>query len=114
MPSDSEILNRRGKWFAVLTFIFLCSCFILVPLGGFFIWISIGATVYCAFYSIYNFVIADSAPKSIHQRQGTEKKRKETEKERELREYIRRHLTILISMMLGALLLVIIFWLFFA
>lgn len=113
MPTETEILKRRGKWFAALTFIFLGSCFIFAPLGGFFIWISIGSTVYCAFFSIYNFVIANSAQTAVPHGTRAAKQRKETEKERELREYIRRHLTILISMMLGALLLVIIFWLFF-
>jgi hypothetical protein len=114
MPSDSEILRRRGRWFIVFAFIFLCATFALAPLGGFFIWISVGGTVYCTFYSIYNFVIASSAAKVIQQGGQTGRRRRETEKEREMREYIRRHLTILVSMMLGALLLVIIFWLFFS
>ena len=114
MPSDSGIMKRRGKWFIVFAFIFLCASFALAPLGGFFIWISVGGTVYCAFYSIYNFVVANSSKAEVQQSGQTERRRRETEKEREMREYIRRHLTILVSMMLGALLLVIIFWLLFS
>lgn len=114
MPSDSEILRRRGRWFIVFAFIFLCASFALAPLGGFIIWISVGGTVYCVFYSVYNFVVANSTAQEARQGNQTKKRRRETEKEREMREYVRRHLTILVSMMLGALLLVIIFWLFFS
>jgi hypothetical protein len=106
MPSDSEILNRRGKWFAGLTLIFLCSCFIVSPLGGFFIWITIGCTAYSAFYSVYNFVLASKDAIAPRRQQ-------EIEQQQELKTYVRRHLTILISMFLVTLLLVIIFWMFF-
>jgi hypothetical protein len=114
MPSDSEILRRRGRWFIVFAFIFLCASFALAPLGGFFIWIFAGGTAYCVFYSVYNFVVAGSTESKAQQGNQTKRHRRETEKEREMREYIRRHLTILVSMMLGALLLVIIFWLVFS
>jgi hypothetical protein len=108
MPDDQRIFKRRAITFAILSFIFFCSIFIFSPLGSFFVWISIGGTLYCMFYSIFNLVLRSKSGTTIPY-----KSRKQTASERSVEEHMRYHLPILISLFLGGLLLVLIFWLFF-
>jgi hypothetical protein len=107
VKGDHEKLKRRGKWFAWLAIAFFFCCFIFIPLGAFIIWIFIGGTVYCTFFSIYSFVIAHKA------RYPYRKKPKETPQEKETRAYIQQHLPIVISLLLGGLLIALTIWLFF-
>jgi Ca2+/Na+ antiporter len=108
MADHQTILKRRAIVFAILVFFFFCSIFILAPLGSFFVWISVGATLYCAFYSIYNLVL-----KSNHSVAKPKTAKKSSPDERSIQEHVRYHLPYLISMFLAALLLVLVYWMFF-
>ena len=84
----------------MLSVIAFSACFILARLGSFTIWITVGATVYFLFLTIYSLVPPPGK---------TFIKRKHDPKEAEMKEYIRFHLRMLISLFLGATLLVLIF-----
>jgi hypothetical protein len=96
--------KRSAIFFGVLTLISFCAIFFLVPLGTFTIWISVGATIYFLFMMIW-FLIPP--PK----KQFTRKKF--NPQDEEIRAHIAFHTPILISMFLGAILLVLVI-LFFA
>jgi membrane protein YdbS with pleckstrin-like domain len=96
--------KRTSVFFAILTAICFSTCFILVPLGGFIIWIFSGACVFFLFMAIYSLI---PPPKPRYT------KTRFDPKEEELKAHIAFHAPIMISMFLGAILLVVII-LFFA
>jgi hypothetical protein len=71
-------------------------------------WLFSGATLYCAFLSVYNFVLASKAKYPFR------RKRRETAQEKELRDYIRNQIPILVSVLLGGLMIAVAMWLFFS
>lgn len=92
-------INIKALIFGVLSVIAFSACFILVPLGTFTIWITVGATVYFLFLTIYSL---------IPPRKKAFIKKKLHPSEEEMRQYIRFHLRMLVSLFLGATLLVLI------
>lgn len=100
------IFIRRAWFYGGLALVSFCSCFGLAPLGSFFIWISVGMTLFFGFMSIYSGILSS-------EKKPLRKKRKPDPKEEELKAYIRFHIPILISVLLGGLLIVVIFLVFF-
>jgi glucan phosphoethanolaminetransferase (alkaline phosphatase superfamily) len=100
-------LVRKSIGCAILAVVFFVSCFIRVPLGNFFVWVSIGATAYFVFLTIYFMVMASKAKYPFA-------KKKLTKQEVETREYIRSQLPILISILLGGVLIAVVVWFFLA
>ena len=92
----------KGKtsavFFGVLTLVSFCGIFFLVPLGSFTIWISVGATIYFLFMMIWSLV---PPPR----KQFT--KKKISPQEAATKAHIAYHMPILISVFLGAVLLVL-------
>ena len=89
---------------ASLTLFFLVCCFVVSSLDSFFVWLSIGVTLYFAFLSIYYWVQSVQRPVAV--------KHKPTAQELETRAYIAKHLPMVISLLLGGLLLALIILLY--
>jgi hypothetical protein len=95
-------VSHKKTWplfFGLLTIVSFCAIFILAALGNFTIWVSIGATVYFAFMTVWSLL---PAPR----KQFTRKRFDPKEEER--REYIRFHTRLLINIFLAAILLVVV------
>lgn len=105
-PDQSKRLKGNSRWFALLAIVFFITCFVPLPLGNFFILISIGATLYFVFLTIYYLVLAEKAKYPF-------RKKKLTSQDIETREYVKAHLPIAISILLGGLLIALTIWLFF-
>jgi hypothetical protein len=100
--------NKKGRLFLFLTLLFFTCCFAFAHLGSYMGWLFSGATLYCAFLSVYNFVLASKAKYPFR------RKRRETAQEKELRDYIRNQIPILVSVLLGGLMIAVAMWLFFS
>ena len=86
----------------MLSLVSFSACFILVPLGAFTLWMTVGATVYFTFLTIYHLIPP--------QKKAFIKKKVNT-KDAAMKEYVKFHLSMLLSLFLGATLLVmIILW----
>jgi hypothetical protein len=91
-------------FFGALALISFCAIFFLVPLGNFTIWISVGLTLYFLFMMVWCLI---APPKKRFTR------KKFNPQDEAIRAHIAFHTPILISMFLGAILLVLVI-LFFA
>ena len=97
--------RRKAGFYAALASLTFCGIFFLVPLGSFTIWITVGATLYFLFMTIYTLVpYAPPASRKTGRRVDP--------KEEEMRAYIRRHLSILATLFAISVFLVLMFlWL---
>ena len=95
--------RSHGKTRAIisgfLTVASFCAIFIFAPLGGFTIWLSVGATLYFGFMTVWSLIPPPAAPP---------RKKRFDPKEEERREYIRFHTRMLINLFLVAILFVVI------
>ena len=91
--------KQKSLFFALLTIVCFCACFIFSPLGGFMVWIFTGATLYFLFMAIYSLV-----PVAKHQHM----RKRINPKDEEAKAYIRYHTQILVSIFLGGVLLVVV------
>jgi hypothetical protein len=94
--------NKAGL-FGLLAVASFCGIFFLAPLGGFTVWLTLGATVYFTFMTIYSLVHRNVRP-AVRPRFDPG--------EDEMKAYIKKHTTILIGIFLGALFFVMIFLFF--
>jgi|SRR5690348_14548571 hypothetical protein len=92
--------KTRAIVFGFLTVASFCAIFIFAPLGGFTIWLSLGATLYFGFMTVWSLIPVTEAQPA--------KKRRFDPKEEERREYIRFHTRMLINLFLFAILFVVI------
>jgi hypothetical protein len=103
---DHEKFKKKARnWALAFVFSFIC-CFAVAPLGASMIWILSGTTAYCLFMSIYLYVL------SVQSRY-TYRKRKVTATDRDQQSYIRFHLRMLLSILIGGTLLAMAAWLFY-
>lgn len=91
--------KRSAIFFGALALISFGAIFFFVPLGYFTIWMSVGATVYFLFMMIWSLI---PPPKKQYT------KMRLSPQEQATKAHIAFHMPILISMFLGALLVVVV------
>ena len=99
---DERFRKKATRHGIVALFLFLIA--LGAGTGGneiYLMWILGGAVVYFASLAVYYLVLSSKA-------RFPYRKKKETRQDREIREHIRYHLPIIISMMLGGILVVLI------
>ena len=106
--NDLGKFQRKAKYFAAAFLFFLFTLALLFSLGHFFILMLCGLAAGTLFLAIYNFVLHTQA----NQPDSNAKQKKETQKSKELNDYIQFHLPIVISVLLIGLLvaLIILLW----
>jgi hypothetical protein len=98
MVTNSGHPKKRPVLFGILSGICFSACFIFSSLGSFATWIFGGATLFFAFMTVLHLI---PAPKRMI-------RRKTDGRTAEEKAYIEYHLTMVISLLLGGLLLALI------
>lgn len=113
MKSPVMTSKKRSLLFVILAFVSFCACFIFAPLGSFMVWIFGGAFVYLLFMSIYSLIPEKTQhyvshrfdPRYTATRQSGG--RRMDPQQAETKEYIKKHMTILVTIFVAGISIVL-------